>query len=103
MILLNELYEDVVLSDAPLVKTLFDKHDTVSLAVGLKKGVTFPKHSTSTPAILHVIEGEISFETDDECKELKAFDSFDVPIDTPHWVIASSHAIFILTKRKSQE
>lgn len=100
MVVLNELFEDVTLSERPLVRTLYDKHHMTTLAIGLKRGVVLPEHSTSSKAKLMVLEGEIDFNTATASYRLARFDSFDIPIDELHWVEAYSDAIFIVTKDK---
>ena len=98
MVLLNELFEDVALSNKPLTKILFRKHGITILAVGLKKGIIFPDHTTPVKTKLCMLDGEIEFRTATNKTKLASLDTFDVPIAVTHSVAALSDTIFMLIK-----
>ena len=98
MVLLNELFEDVALSNKPLTKILFNKHGINILAIGLKKGIIFPEHSTPVKAKLCVLDGEIEFKTATASIKLVSLDTYEIPVNELHSVVALSDAIFMIIK-----
>ena len=95
MILLNELFEDIKLSDKPLTKILFDKQGITIIAVGLKKGVLFPEHTTPIKTKLCVLDGEIEFRTATNSIKLESLDTHNIPVALPHSVAAISDTVFM--------
>lgn len=98
MVLLNELFEDVALSNKPLTKVLFSKHGITILAVGLKKGILLPEHTTPIKAKLCVLDGEIEFRIEKKAIKLKSLDTYEIPVDIPHSVMATADTIFMVIK-----
>ncbi|WP_432410085.1 cupin domain-containing protein [Rasiella sp. SM2506] len=98
MVLLNELFEDVTLSNKPLTRVLFKKHGIHILAVGLKKGLLFPEHTTPVKAKLCVLDGEIEFRISNKVIKLSSLDTYEIPVDIPHSVMATADAIFMIIK-----
>lgn len=98
MVLLNELFEDVTLSTKPLTRILLDKHGINILAVGLKKGLLLPEHTTPVKAKLCVLDGEIEFRISNKTIKLTSLDTYEIPVGVLHSVMALSDAIFMVIK-----
>ncbi|MDB5262936.1 MAG: hypothetical protein JWQ14_2217 [Adhaeribacter sp.] len=70
------------------------------ITIGLKKGQVLKKHITTTPALLIVLQGSVSFEMEGSLTELAAYDTFDIPPTIPHEVTGVEESIFLLIKDK---
>ena len=71
------------------------------IAVGLIKNQLLRKHKALIPTFLTVLKGSISFHINNEVKTLRAFDTFQIPVNTEHEVEGiSEENIFTLTQEK---
>lgn len=93
---LNEIEKASIISDAPVVKNIFNTDGSKLIAIGMKGGVVLKEHITPCKAKLMVIKGEIDFNTQTESRRLATYDSYDIPLDMPHSVEAYEDALFLL-------
>tara|TARA_R110002167_G_scaffold278424_5_gene484271 strand:- start:1334 stop:1627 length:294 start_codon:yes stop_codon:yes gene_type:complete len=68
------------------------------LSISLEKDAIFPEHTSPTDAQLIVLEGEIDFHINGESYPLGAYQHFDFPKATKHWVIAKVNAKFLIVR-----
>ena len=68
------------------------------LAIGFKKGMILPKHTSSLPARLVVIKGEVSYNNAEGSNRLKLYDEYEIPVDEPRWVEASEESVILVIK-----
>ncbi len=93
---MTELAKSLKLSDQPVIKKILDENGTKVLAIGLKRGVELKEHVAPCKAKLLVIKGEIDFNTNFESRRYACYESYDIPINLKHSVVAWDDAIFLL-------
>lgn len=93
---MTELAKSLKLSDQPVIKKILDENGTKVLAIGLKRGVELKEHVAPCKAKLLVIKGEIDFNTNLESRRYACYESYDIPINLKHSVVAWDDAIFLL-------
>lgn len=103
MEVLTEISEALSGSDKPIIKQIYSNNGQKMLAIGLKKGITFPEHIAPSKAKLMVVQGQIDFVIDTDRKRLECFDSYDIPQEIKHSVEGVVDAIFLLLLGKPQE
>ncbi|PZW40730.1 hypothetical protein LX95_01798 [Mesonia algae] len=94
--MMTELAKSLKLSDQPVIKKILDENGTKVLAIGLKRGVELKEHVAPCKAKLLVIKGEIDFNTNLESRRYACYESYDIPINLKHSVVAWDDAIFLL-------
>lgn len=94
--MLTELAKSLELSDQPVIKKILDENGTKVLAIGLKRGVELKEHVAPCKTKLLVIKGEIDFNTNLESRRYACYESYDIPINLKHSVVAWDDAIFLL-------
>lgn len=103
MEVLTEISEAISGSDKPIIKQIYSKNGQKMLAIGLRKGITFPEHTAPSKAKLMVVQGQIDFVISTDRKKLERFDSYDIPQEVKHSVVGVEDAIFLLLLGKPQE
>ena len=93
---MTELAKSLKLSDQPVIKKILDENGTKVLAIGLKRGVELKEHVAPCKAKLLVIKGEIDFNTNLESRRYACYESYDIPVNLKHSVVAWDDAIFLL-------
>ena len=88
--------EELKTSDRPVIKKLYSKHGTKLLAIGLREGVVLAEHTAPGKAQLMVIKGEIDFNTETESRRYDCFETYDIPLNVKHSVVAIEDAMFLL-------
>ncbi len=71
---------------------------TETLLISLEAGHHFPKHESPKPALLINLEGNISFDMDNEKQILHPFDIFQIPAKVEHAVVALNHSKFLIVR-----
>ncbi len=98
--MMTEVAENLKCSDAPVVKKIHEKNGFTIMAIGLKRGVELAAHMAPCPAKLIVIKGEIDFNTATESRRYACYESYDIPLNVMHSVVAYDDAIFLLFLNK---
>lgn len=75
-------------------------HDLLPIGIRFKAGMILEKHTTSIPARLVVLQGEVAYVNALGSIRLKKHDQYAIPVDEPHWVIASRDSHIILIKNQ---
>ena len=94
--MMTEVAEKLKKSNAPVVKEIHNENGTKILAIGLGRGVTLAEHVAPCKAKLLVVQGEIDFNTATESKRFACYESYNIPMDVKHSVVAWDDAIFLL-------
>ena len=92
--ILNELQT----AEKPVGKMLRKGTAFHVLAIGFKKDMILPKHTSSLPARLVVIKGEVTYNNAEGSNRLKLYDEYEIPVDEPHWVEASEESLILVIK-----
>lgn len=96
---MNILQYTDFLSDKPSVFQIKKTEKSQQFAVALGKNTLLKKHTTSVPATLLVLKGEIKFTLPDDELLLKELDVFEIPIDVEHEVMGVlDENLFLITK-----
>lgn len=86
-------------TEKPNILQLKNSDKVKYFAVALGKGAILKKHTTSTPATLVVLKGEINFVFEDRQFVLRPFDTFEIPVNVLHEVHGiTEENLFTLTK-----
>ncbi len=93
---MTELAEKLKVSREPVVKKLHDSNGTKVIAIGLARGVELKEHVAPCTARLMVIKGEVDFNTATESRRYGCYESYDIPMNLKHSVVAWDDAIFLL-------
>ncbi len=94
--MLKEIAKELKNSDRPVVRTLQNHGGTRVIAIGLGKNVELKKHVAPSKATLYVLQGTVHFHLPEVAHELNCYDTFEIPLETPHSVIAETDAIFMI-------
>ena len=94
--MMTEVANKLKLSDSPVVKKIHDENGTKIMAIGLARGVELAEHVAHCKARLLVIKGEIDFNTETESRRYACYESYDIPMNLKHSVVAWDDAIFLL-------
>jgi quercetin dioxygenase-like cupin family protein len=94
--MITELAENLKKSRKPVVKKIHDKNGTKVIAIGLARGVELKEHVAPCPARLMVIKGEVDFNTATESRRYGCYESYDIPMNLKHSVVAWDDAIVLL-------
>jgi quercetin dioxygenase-like cupin family protein len=87
-------------ADKPAVQSILKTDKINVIAVGLLKLQMLRKHKTLIPTLLTVLRGRIEFVMGDERFVFDAFDTFHIPVNIEHEVLALEQSIFTLTQEK---
>lgn len=94
-ILENITYQNDKPSVAIIEKT--EKHKYFAVALG--QNAVLSKHKAPVPSTLVVMKGEISFKFIDRSYHLKAYDTFEIPVDEEHEVEGlTSENLFLVSQ-----
>lgn len=86
-------------SHKPNVSIIRKNHKINQFAVALGRGAVLKKHTTSVPATLIVLEGEIRFLMEEREHTFKKLETFDIPVDVTHEVVGvANENIFLITQ-----
>ncbi len=94
--MLSEVIEKLSCNDQPIIKTIYDYNQTKIVAIGLRRGVQLTEHVAPCKATLLVIKGEVDFNTEKESRRYACFESYDIPLNLKHSVMAWDDAIILL-------
>lgn len=100
--MMTEVANNLKISDQPVIKKIHDENGTKIMAIGLKRGVELSEHVAPCKARLLVVQGEIDFNTETESRRYACFESYDIPMDVKHSVVAWDDAIFLLFLNESR-
>jgi quercetin dioxygenase-like cupin family protein len=93
---MKEVAENLKVSDQPIMKTIYEEGDTTVIAIGLGRGVELAEHLAPCKAKLMVVQGEIDFNTETESRRYACFESYDIPMNLRHSLVAWGDALVIL-------
>ena len=86
--------------DKPNVHYITKNERIRCFAVALGNGAVLKKHSTPVPATLIVLKGEINFVFADREYVLRAYDTFEIPVDEIHEVFGiTDQNLFLVTQQ----
>jgi quercetin dioxygenase-like cupin family protein len=80
------------------VDKIFKSEMCETLSIRLEANHTLPKHTTPKEALLLVHLGEIVFSINGEQFELKTGDTYQIPPNEEHSVVAKSNSIFLIVR-----
>ena len=100
--MMTEVAQSLKTSDRPIIKKILEENGIKIMAIGLGRGVELAEHVAPCKARLLVIKGEIDFNTKTESKRFACYESFDIPMDVKHSVVAWDDAIFLLFLNKKK-
>ena len=100
--MMTEVAQNLKASKTPVIKKLLDQKGVKIIAIGLARGVELPEHKTNNTVRLLVIKGEIDFNTETESRRYACYESYDIPKNLKHSIVAWDDAIFLLFS-KSEE
>ena len=93
---MTEVAEELKQRNEPVIKKIHDKNGIKIMAIGMARGVALAEHVAPCKAKLLVIKGEIDFNTETESRRYGCYESYDIPKDVKHSVVAWDDAIFLL-------
>lgn len=99
MILAN-IKAELETTTKPIGKMLRKGDDFHVLAIGFKKGMILPEHTTALPARLVVIEGAVTYNSPKGASALELYDEYEIPVDELHWVEARQDSLILVIKGK---
>jgi quercetin dioxygenase-like cupin family protein len=88
-------------SDGILSRTLYSDEHVKVLVFGFDAGQELSEHTVSTPAVLHMIQGEARLTLGDDSVEARAGAWVHMPSRLPHSVQARTSVIMLLLMMKS--
>lgn len=94
--MITEVANNLKVSDTPVIKKIHDDNGIKIIAIGLARGVKLEEHKTTCKAELLVVQGEIDFNTETESRRYACFESYDIPLNVKHNVVAWDDAIVLL-------
>lgn len=94
--MITEVAQNLKISDRPVMKKILDENGTKIMAIGLRRGVELSEQVAPCKAKLLVIKGEIDFNTKTESIRFARYESYDIPKNVKHSVVAWDDAIFLL-------
>jgi len=100
--MITEIAENLKVCNMPVIKKIYNEHGTKIVAIGLKRGVELAAHTTPCKATLLVIKGEIDFNTETESRRYACYESYNIPINVKHSVVAWDDAIFLLILNETE-
>jgi hypothetical protein len=93
---MKEVAENLKVSDQPVMKTIYEEGDTTVIAIGLGRVVELAEHLAPCKAKIMVVQGEIDFNTETESRRYACFESYDIPMNLRHSLVAWDDAIVLL-------
>ncbi|MES2111449.1 MAG: hypothetical protein V4577_22015 [Bacteroidota bacterium] len=94
--IIKNIIEQVETSNRPIAKIIKHSGNNKAIAIGLKKGMIWPDHKTSVPAILIVVDGRVTYREGNKAVALDKYDNFDIPVDITHALEAQEDSLCIL-------
>lgn len=94
--IINEIANQLPLSDKPITRILKKGTDSKTIILGLKGGVILKEHKTNTPTTLLIIKGNVVYKEKDRQIKLVTFECIDIPVDVIHAVEATNDSICLL-------
>lgn len=101
--MMTEVANNLKVSNAPVIKKIHDNNGIKIIAVGLARGVELAEHKTACKAKLLVVQGEIDFNTETESRRYACYESYDIPLNIKHSVVAWDDAIFLLFLHENEK
>ena len=95
---IKNIVKELETAEKPVAKMLRKGDGFQVLAIGFKKDMILPKHTTSLPARLVVIKGEVVYNNEKGPNPLALYDEYEIPVDEHHWVTASEDSIIMVIK-----
>ena len=94
------ILENISFSSEKANVCIIKKNDRLKyFAVALGNGAVMKKHTTSFPATLIVLKGEINFIYEDRQITLREMDTFEIPVNIVHEVVGiSDQNLFLVTQ-----
>lgn len=77
--------------------------DLLLIGICFKAGMTLEKHTTNLPARLVVLQGEVKYTNSLGSTPLKRHSEYPIPVDEPHWVVASRGSLIVLIKNNPKQ
>ncbi len=96
--ILKKIVSELESAEKPVGKMLRKGNDFQVLAIGFKKGMILPEHTTQLPARLVVIKGEVEYHCNHSSTTLELYDEYEIPVDELHWVKANEDSMIIVIK-----
>ncbi|MDH5475310.1 MAG: cupin domain-containing protein [Cyclobacteriaceae bacterium] len=84
--------------DGLKVEKIFKSPTCETILVRLQKSHTFPKHTTPKEALIVIHQGEVVFNIKGESSTLVTGDTYEIPINEEHSVVATTDAIFLIIR-----
>ena len=95
---IKNILKELESADKPVGKMLRKGEDFHVLAIGFKKDMILPEHTTSLPARLVVIKGAVTYNNAKGPNKLELYDEYEIPVDEKHWVVASEESVILVIK-----
>lgn len=96
--IVKEILTQLDTAEKPVGKVLRKGEHFHVLAIGFKKDMILPEHTSSLPARLVVIKGEVVYNDAKGPHQLGLYDEIEIPVDDPHWVEASKDSLIFVIK-----
>jgi quercetin dioxygenase-like cupin family protein len=90
-------------TDGILSRTLYNDEHVKVVAFGFDAGQELSEHTVSTPAILHIIQGEADLTLGDDSVEARAGAWVRMPSELRHSVQAKTPVVMLLLMMRSAE
>ncbi|RFZ85132.1 hypothetical protein DYU05_05895 [Mucilaginibacter terrenus] len=94
--IIKKILAELGTTDRPLSKIIKTGDSFKTMAIGLKKGVTWRDHKAIMPTKLMVMEGRVTYVQGEKKVELDKFDDLDIPVNIVHSLQAAENSICIL-------
>ena len=96
---MNLLEKIVFQEEKPSVYSNKKTEKQQQIVIALGENAVLKKHTTSVPATLYVLKGELTFNMNNENTILKELDVFEIPVDVEHEVTGNlSENLFLIIK-----
>lgn len=97
---IREIIEKIKTATKPVSSVLSKTDTTTILAIGLGKEVLLKEHKAPGTATILVIKGTIVYQSQEQHTELGIYDSFKIPPEEIHSVVAMEEAVFLIIINK---
>ncbi|MBI2485978.1 MAG: cupin domain-containing protein [Deltaproteobacteria bacterium] len=90
-------------TDSIISRTLYNDEQLKAVLFGFAQGQELTEHTSSMPAIIHIIKGEARLTLGDDLKEAEAGVWVHMPPGLPHGIYAKTPVVMLLILVKSGE
>lgn len=97
---IREIIEKIKTATKPVSSVLSKTDTTTILAIGLGKDVLLKEHKAPGNATILVIKGCIIYQSQEQHTELETYNSFKIPLEEVHSVVAKEEAVFLVIINK---